>query len=213
MRLRKKNWSADIFAEYQDFVTKLADAEKGTWKKKLNNDKLILEIGSGKGDYWHQMAALYPDRMMIALERDYTACAIALKKCAQYQESNKHLIYGDLERLSDIFAEGEIMALHLNFSDPWPKNRHEKRRLTHPDKLKDYLKVLDDEGSLVLKTDNAGLFNYSVVSIGQNGFEMLEFDVDFRSKESSDPFTEYERKFHELGQPIYRALWRKKHVG
>lgn len=212
MRLRKKTWSPEIFETHAQYCVPVESAPKNQWKKVLDCETLHVEIGSGKGDYWHQLAELHPDRGFVALERDYTACAIALKKVEKYANRRKRLIYGDAKALSELFGTGEVDVIHLNFSDPWPKTRHEKRRLTYEDKLKDYDAVLSDTGRLVLKTDNRDLFNYSLVSVAQTYFVLEEVDVDFRSQQQEDPFTEYERKFHDLGQPIYRAVWRKRHV-
>ncbi len=211
MRLRKKTWSSDIFEQHADSLVNDFEKIKGSWKQELDTELLHVEIGAGKGDYWHQLAELYPERGIVAMERDFTATSIALKKLDEQPGSRKRMIYGDAEALHEMFADGEVDVIHLNFSDPWKKNRHEKRRLTYKTKLDDYYKVLSDKGEIWMKTDNVGLFNYSLVSVSNHKFELVEVDVDFRSHEDEDPFTEYERKFHEKGQPIFRAIWRKKH--
>lgn len=210
MRLRKKEWSSEVFETFADYTVTEFETIKGNWKEALGSELLHLEIGSGKGDYWHQLSALYPDRGIVAMERDFTASSIALKKLEKNPGDHKRFIYGDAENLNDMFAPGEVDVVHLNFSDPWPKKRHTKRRLTYKDKLDEYYSVLSDKGEIWMKTDNVGLFNYSLVSVGQHKFELVEVDVDFRIHEHEDPFTEYERKFHEMGQPIFRAIWRKK---
>lgn len=210
MRLRKKNWSEDVFAEFKEYWYPVENAPKGTWKKLLNKDILRIEIGSGKGDYWHKLGEQFPNEGIVAIEKDYTASSIALKKLATYENKNKRLIFGNASNLIDLFDENEVDYIHLNFSDPWPKGRHEKRRLTYASKLEDYKKVLAKDGYLIMKTDNVGLFNYSVVEITNAGFTLVELDVDFRSQEQEDPFTEYERKFHEMGQPIFRGVWKNE---
>lgn len=210
MRLRKKDWSSDIFEIEKDFVVKEFDAIKGNWKSVLDTDTLHVEIGAGKGDYWHKLAHANPTWGCVAMERDFTASSIALKKLEHYNEKRKRLIYDDAKNLSDMFAAGEVDVVHLNFSDPWKKNRHEKRRLTYKTQLDEYYDVLSDKGEIWMKTDNVGLFNYSLVSVGAHKFELVEVNVDFRASEHADPFTEYERKFHEMGQPIFRAIWRKR---
>lgn len=210
MRLRKKDWSSQVFEDASDYTVENFETIKGNWKKEIGNSMLHLEIGAGKGDYWHQLSELFDDRCIVAMERDYTASSIALKKLLENPRSNQRFIYGDAEKLSEMFAPGEVDVVHLNFSDPWPKSRHEKRRLTYKAKLDEYFEILTEEGEIWMKTDNVGLFNYSLVSVGAHKFELVEADVDFRSHEHEDPFTEYERKFHEKGQPIFRAIWRKK---
>lgn len=212
MRLRKKKWSSDVYDIYADIIVNEFDLIKGSWKASMNVEKLRLEIGSGKGDYWHQVANVYSPDGIIGMERDFTAGSIALKKCEVYGKERKRFIYNDAKDLSDMFGPKEIDIIHLNFSDPWPKKRHEKRRLTHPSKLELYENILTDSGELWLKTDNVGLFNYSVVTVTQYGFELIELNVDYRKTEQVDPFTEYERKFTDMGQPIFRAVWRKKYV-
>lgn len=210
MRLRKKEWSSDIFDIKKDFVVKEFEAIKGNWKKELGTDNLHVEIGAGKGDYWHKLAEQNPEWGCVAMERDFTASSIALKKLDTYPVGKKRLIYDDAKNLSEMFASGEIDVVHLNFSDPWKKARHEKRRLTHASKLDEYYEALSENGEIWMKTDNVGLFNYSLVSVGRHKFELVEVNVDFRASEHEDPMTEYERKFHEMGQPIFRAIWRKK---
>lgn len=210
MRLRKRTWSKDVFDQYKDYTVSDFKEIQGNWKNTLGVDLLHLEIGAGRGDYWHLLGEQYPERGIVAMEKDYTASSIALKKFNEYPSDKKRLIYDDAKGLSEMFGPHEIDVIHLNFSDPWPKTKHEKRRLTYKTKLDDYYNLLTDEGEIWMKTDNQGLFNYSLVSVGQHKFELVEVDVDFRKDEKDDPQSEYERKFVGLGQPIYRAIWRKR---
>lgn len=212
MRLRKKNWSEEVFEQYKDYIVEDYASVKGKWKEILATDFLHVEIGAGKGDYWHGLSSLYPERGIVALEKDYTASSIALKKMGENPGNRKRFIHDDAEKLTEMFGPKEVDVINLNFSDPWKKKRHTKRRLTYKTKLDDYYEVLADEGEIWFKTDNVGLFNYSLVSVGSHKFELVEVDVDFRSHEDPDPFTEYERKFHEKGQPIFRAIWQKKQL-
>lgn len=212
MRLRKRNWSQEVFDQYKDYTVSDFEEMKGKWKQTLDVDVLHLEIGAGRGDYWHQLAEQFPERGIVAMEKDYTASSIALKKFNEYPTFNKRFIYDDAKKLNDMFDVHEIDVIHLNFSDPWPKKRHEKRRLTYQTKLDDYYDVLTENGEIWMKTDNQSLFNYSLVSVGRHKFELIEVNVDFRKDEQDDPQSEYERKFVALGQPIYRAIWRKKNV-
>lgn len=210
MRLRKRVWSQDVFDQYKDYTVTDFEAMKGKWKQTLDVELLHLEIGAGRGDYWHLLAEQFPNRGIVAMEKDYTASSIALKKFNEYPRVNKRFIYDDAKKLSEMFEVHEIDVIHLNFSDPWPKVRHEKRRLTYKTKLDDYYDLLTESGEIWMKTDNQSLFNYSLVSVGQHKFELVEVNVDFRKEEQEDPQSEYERKFVGLGQPIYRAIWRKK---
>ena len=214
MRLRKKKWSEEIFALHKEILVSEFEDVKGKWKSLLDTNTLRLEIGSGKGDYWHGLAHMYPHDGIVALEKDYTASSIALRKLEDY--SKKRFILGDAKNLDEIFAAGELDVIHLNFSDPWPKTRHEKRRLTYDTKIKQYKKLLSEKGEVWMKTDNQGLFEYSLMSFSRHGFELVEVSLDFRKnidpENMIDPFTEYERKFVKQGQRIYRGIWRKKDV-
>lgn len=214
MRLRKKSWSGQVFELHKDVCIPDYETLKGTWKTHLDTQTIRLEIGSGKGDYWHGLGELYPDDGIIAMERDFTASSIALRKLETYGYGKKRFIYGDAMHLDKIFEAEEVSIIHLNFSDPWPKTRHEKRRLTHKDKLAEYHRILEPNGSIWMKTDNRQLFEYSLVHVSMNGFVLESVSLDFRNKDSEDddPYTEYERKFTDRGCPIYRAIWRKVNV-
>ena len=214
MRLRKKKWSDEVFTQHKDILVDEKQNLKGQWKQVLSTSKLRLEIGAGKGDYWLGLAEMYPEDGVIALEKDYTASSIALRKLREY--GKKRFIYGDAKNLDELFEVGELDVIHLNFSDPWPKTRHEKRRLTYDTKVKQYNRLLSDHGELWMKTDNQALFEYSLVNVSRFGFELVEVSLDFRKSidedDIIDPFTEYERKFMRNNQRIYRAIWRKQNV-
>lgn len=214
MRLRKKKWSDEVFTQHKDILVDEKQNLKGQWKQVLSTSKLRLEIGAGKGDYWLGLAEMYPEDGVIALEKDYTASSIALRKLREY--GKKRFIYGDAKNLDELFEVGELDVIHLNFSDPWPKTRHEKRRLTYDTKVKQYNRLLSDHGELWMKTDNQALFEYSLVNVSRFGFELVEVSLDFRKSVDEDdiidPFTEYERKFMRNNQRIYRAIWRKQNV-
>lgn len=214
MRLRKKKWSDEVFTQHKDILVDEKQNLKGQWKQVLSTSKLRLEIGAGKGDYWLGLAEMYPEDGVIALEKDYTASSIALRKLREY--GKKRFIYGDAKNLDELFEVGELDVIHLNFSDPWPKTRHEKRRLTYDTKVKQYNRLLSDHGELWMKTDNQALFEYSLVNVSRFGFELVEVSLDFRKEVDEDdiidPFTEYERKFMRNNQRIYRAIWRKQNV-
>lgn len=214
MRLRKKKWSEEVFTQHKDILVDEKQNLKGQWKQVLSTSKLRLEIGAGKGDYWLGLAEMYPEDGVIALEKDYTASSIALRKLREY--GKKRFIYGDAKNLDELFEVGELDVIHLNFSDPWPKTRHEKRRLTYDTKVKQYNRLLSDHGELWMKTDNQALFEYSLVNVSRFGFELVEVSLDFRKSVDEDdiidPFTEYERKFMRNNQRIYRAIWRKQNV-
>ena len=210
--MRKKPWSKGVYKQYENYWMEPSPIYQGKWKQKLNTDTLHLEIGAGKGDYWHGIAELHPKRAIVAIERDYTAGSIALRKIEEYENKNKMWIYGDAVDLLDVFAPLEVDVIHLNFSDPWTKKRYHKRRLTFSTQLDKYHEILSENGEIWFKTDNRLLFNDSVIYLDKHDFDLVEFDVDYRKDKHDDPITEYEQKFMDLGQAIYRGVWRKKNV-
>ncbi len=210
MRPRRKNWTIPLLnSEQARVLTKLPQTD---WKGNLHCDKLHLEIGAGKGDYWIEMAKLYPDDGWIAMEKVETIAGIALKKALETGNSlaSMRLINEDASKLNTLFSPHEIDVIHLNFSDPWPKKRHEKRRLTSPVYQSLYTELLTEGGLVIQKTDNVSLFNYSLVAM-QAYFNLIDVDVDYRQfPHPEDAMTEYETKFVGLKQPIFRAVYQKK---
>ncbi|MCT6831474.1 MAG: tRNA (guanosine(46)-N7)-methyltransferase TrmB, partial [Bacillus velezensis] len=159
------------------------------------------------------MAKQNPDINYIGIELFKSVIVTAVQKVKDSGAHNVRLLNIDAETLNDVFERGEIKRVYLNFSDPWPKNRHEKRRLTFKTFLKKYEEVMGETGEIHFKTDNRGLFEYSLKSFSEYGLLLTEVSLDLHN---SDPkgniMTEYEEKFSALGQPIYRAEveWRTK---
>lgn len=212
MRMRKKPWAKEMIASRTDCVITKPEEMAGKWQSKANG-KVVVEIGSGKGDYWIGMAHKYPDELWIAVEKSEDATAIALKKCLNDTLDNMKMIINDATDIKKWFAQNEVDRIHLNFSDPWPKKAHTKRRLTYGSFLDSYNYILKDDGLIVMKTDNVSLFEYSVPSFSQAGWLIKEMSVDYRRIEhNEDVITEYERNFMEKAQPIYRAVFMKKGV-
>lgn len=194
----------------QDVIVRNCETMAGKWHELLQKEELHVEIGSGKGDYWIKMSDLYPDAGWIGIEKNVNVAAIALKKVEDSEHLNRRFIVDDAQAIDTWFAENEIDVIHLNFSDPWPKKRASKHRLSHTSFLKRYEKILKNEGKLIMKTDNAKLFEFSVLEFQNNGWVMDEFSVDYRRDEHpEDVITEYETRFMNLNQPIYRAVWHK----
>ncbi|MDX8047473.1 tRNA (guanosine(46)-N7)-methyltransferase TrmB [Gracilibacillus sp. S3-1-1] len=207
MRARHKPWAEDYLKENDD-VVKLGAAEyKGKWQEEITDEKpLHVEIGTGKGQFIRGMAAQYPEVHFVGIEVVKSIIVSAVEKVKEAGSPNVTLINENAEDLLDIFEENEVDQIYLNFSDPWPKNRHEKRRLTYEAFLARYKHILKPDGELVLKTDNRGLFEYSVVSFSQFGCTVEEINVDLHAAEDpTNVMTEYEEKFSAKGQPIYRC--------
>lgn len=208
--MRKKSWAQPFLDQHPEYVIANPSDYKGKWETLLPQKMLHVEIGCGKGDYFIQMAQKYPEHSFIAIEKDRNVSAVAAKKALQENLPNTKMIVSDAAAICDWFAPKEVQILHLNFSDPWPKSGHSKRRLSHSAFLKQYETILADDGEIQMKTDNKSLFEYSLVEFSQNNWLLAEVSVDFRRMEQDDAMTEYERKFVGLQQPIYRLVVKKR---
>ncbi len=207
MRTRYNPQANDIIENFDRFIK---DREK--LQGILNIDKKIcIEIGMGKGDFISNMAKLNPDNVYIGIELSPQVLALAIKKLNRFEEENgialKNLYFMSFDalKLLDFFSENQVDVLYLNFSDPWPKKRHTKRRLTYKDFLENYKKVLKKDGIIEFKTDNRGLFEYSLVSMQNFGMEFIEVYLDLHKTEVFNVETEYEKKFSPFG-PIYKLV-------
>lgn len=207
MRTRYNPQANDIIENFDRFIK---DREK--LQGVLNTDKKIcIEIGMGKGDFISNMAKLNLDNVYIGIELSPQVLALAIKKLNRFEEENgialKNLYFMSFDalKLLDYFSENQVDVLYLNFSDPWPKKRHTKRRLTYKDFLENYKKVLKKDGIIEFKTDNRGLFEYSLVSMQNFGMEFIEVYLDLHKTEVFNVETEYEKKFSPFG-PIYKLV-------
>lgn len=207
MRTRYNPQANDIIESFDRYIK-----EREKLQNILNTDKKIcIEIGMGKGDFISNMAKLNPDNIYIGIELSPQVLALAIKKLNRFEEENgislKNLYFMSFDalKLLDYFNESQIDILYLNFSDPWPKKRHTKRRLTYKDFLENYKKVLKEDGIIEFKTDNRGLFEYSLVSMQNFGMEFIEVYLDLHKTEVFNVETEYEKKFSPFG-PIYKLV-------
>ena len=171
---------------------------------------LHLEIGCGKGDFAVGMAAKHPDCNLIAMERVPDVACIALEKAMAKKDTrpdNLRFLIGDAQTLTDRFLPHTVDRIYLNFSDPWPKKGYAKRRLTHRGFLETYRNLLVEGGTLYLKTDNEGLFDFSLEEFAACGLtvEWLSRDLHASEIAADNVMTEYERNFSEKGQVIYSA--------
>ncbi|WP_353989125.1 tRNA (guanosine(46)-N7)-methyltransferase TrmB [Pediococcus argentinicus] len=209
MRVRNKTWAEPLIEANRDrIVTKGADI-KGQWQNRFERKQPInIEVGMGKGQFIINMAKKYPEQNFIGIEVQKSVAAIALKNSLDLdiQLPNLQFLYADGAELTDYFENGEINKVYLNFSDPWPKTRHEKRRLTFKTFLKVYETILVDHGELEFKTDNMGLFEFSLTSLNNYGmtYEGVWLNLHDSSENEQNVETEYEQKFSAMGQPIYK---------
>lgn len=209
MRVRNKPWAPKLIAEHPEMVVENGQAYKGKWHERFAKQQpLWIEVGTGKGQFIINMAKKYPQYNFIGIEIQKTVVAIALKNALAEELPNLQFLNADGAELTDYFADGEVDQLFLNFSDPWPKTRHEKRRLTYKSFLKVYEQILVEHGKLEFKTDNQGLFEYSLTSLNNYGmiFEGVWLDLHNSPENEDNVETEYEHKFSEKGQPIYKLV-------
>lgn len=209
MRMRNKPWVNDYLNDYDNDILVQPDSLKGKWRQLLNVDEIHVEIGCGKGDYWIEMARRNPNQGWIAIEKERNCAAMALKKAEISALENIRFILADAEMINQWFDDQEVDYIHLNFSDPWPKKRNTKKRLTYDSFLDSYASILGKNGCIIMKTDNKKLFEYSLINM-QSTWIMVNVSVDFRSEKQDDAITEYENRFMIEQKPIYRAVWRKR---
>ncbi|MEK4426657.1 tRNA (guanosine(46)-N7)-methyltransferase TrmB [Solibacillus sp. FSL K6-1523] len=207
MRLRHKPWAVEFIDAHTDVVIPNPEAHKTKWREVFGNDNPVhIEVGTGKGQFVLGMALQNPDINYIGIELFDSVIVCALEKVIEAEKpANLRLLKVNGEKLEEFFEKGDVNRVYLNFSDPWPKARHAKRRLTHEGFLKLYENVLIDNGEIHFKTDNRGLFEYSLVSMNEYGMALNYVSLDLHAEMPEDNvMTEYEEKFSSLGQPIYR---------
>ncbi|MDN6626774.1 MAG: tRNA (guanosine(46)-N7)-methyltransferase TrmB [Pisciglobus halotolerans] len=207
MRLRNKPNAPEILASYPQYVPQKPENLKGSWKKKFKNKRSIhIEVGTGKGKFIHGMAKLHPDINFIGVELQASVVIRALEKQIEEPLPNLQLLHVSGGELTQYFDSNEVDRIYLNFSDPWPKNRHEKRRLTYKTFLAVYEDILVTSGEIHFKTDNQGLFEYSLVSFSKYGMVLQSVCLDLHnSNYEGNIMTEYEEKFSAKGNRIYRT--------
>lgn len=205
MRMRNKPWAEDYLLEHRDIVSiDLSQKDNITsWFEKVQ--PIHIEVGSGMGRFITEMAKAHPEINYIGIERDKNVMIRIVEKAIEQDIKNLRLLTVDAEKLTEIFNPGEIDRIYLNFSDPWPKTRHAKRRLTHGNFLSVYKTILKDDGEIHFKTDNQGLFEFSIESMSQFGMKLKNINLNLHDNEPADNIkTEYEEKFSAKGFRINR---------
>jgi len=183
------------------------DDLRSRWLNEFVFDELYVELGCGKGLFTVEMAKRCPDKLFVALEKVTNVIVIALERAKQEKLQNVRYINGFADDLPDFFAEGEVSRLYINFCDPWPAKRHEKRRLTGWRFLELYKPALRQGGEIHFKTDNLSLFEYSLREFDRCGFTLINISRDLHKDGIVDVMTDYEMKFYEQGKPIYEAVY------
>ena len=212
MRIRKKPHTAEKLKQFTDFVI---DNEKlngigGHWAELFGGEsarKLYVELGTGKGDFITQIAEKFPDINFLGLEVEATVVLAAARKVHEKNLSNVRLAIFDINRIAEIFADGEVDRFYINFCDPWHKKRHAKRRLTHVRFLEMYRKILKAGSEIHFKTDNRALFDFSLEQFNAAGWKVRDVNFDLHADEPLDNIrTEYENKFSAQGVKINRCI-------
>lgn len=206
MRLRHKPWALEKLQNHPEYVPQRAENLRGQWQSRFPKEQPIhIEVGSGKGRFITEMAKAHPDINYISIEIQTSVIVCVLEHQLREQLPNLQILHADGRDLGLYFAPGEIDRVYLNFSDPWPKKRHEKRRLTSSAFLAQYASILVPNGEIHFKTDNQGLFEYSLASMSQYGMHFKQVWLDLHQSDFADNIqTEYEMKFAARGQRIYR---------
>lgn len=205
MRLRHvKNAFEDLANDTKYFVLNPKDYH-GKWSLEVfkNNNPIHIEIGCGKGQFMMGLAKYFPDINFIAIEKYDSVLVRCLEKVSQDDIPNLKLVLLDALMLKEVFDKGEVEEIYLNFSDPWPKTRHAKRRLTSYIYLDIYRNILASDGAIIQKTDNRSLFESSLESLSQNDWYLTNISLDLHKTDLFNITTEYEDKWSPKG-PIYR---------
>ncbi len=209
MRLRNIEGARDVIAE-SSLVIHEPEKEKGRWKEVFGNDHpLRVEIGMGKGKFIHALAAQNPRINYLGIEKYSSVLLRALQKMEAEPLPNLLFIRMDAEDITEVFDREEVDRIYLNFSDPWPKDRHAKRRLPSREFLSRYNQILKKDGVLEFKTDNKDLFDFALEELSPAGWEALKVTFDLHHDAEmmeGNIMTEYEEKFSSKGNPIYKYI-------
>ncbi|MBC2208523.1 tRNA (guanosine(46)-N7)-methyltransferase TrmB [Listeria seeligeri] len=206
MRVKHKPWAKDRLQEFPAIYIENPEELKGKWQEVFgNNNPIHIEIGSGKGQFVSGMAKANPNINYIGIEMIESVLVSALDKAIEADVPNLRLVARDAKLLEECFEKGEIAQIYLNFSDPWPKKRHTKRRLTNPTFLTIYERLLPEAGEIHFKTDNRSLFEYSLVAFSEYNMLLTFVSLDLHNSDYEGNIkTEYEEKFSAKGFLIYR---------
>ncbi len=212
MRLRNVPGSRDVIKE-SEYCIHEPERYKGRWKEVFGNDApLYIEIGMGKGRFLMDNAGKYPDINFIGIEMYSSVLVRGIEKARELYEDrdrNFWFIRMDATYINDVFAPGEVDRIYLNFSDPWPKDRHAKRRLTSSIFLKRYEQILSRGAHVEFKTDNEDLFGFSLEEAERAGWKVTAFSRDLHHDplmNEGNIMTEYEEKFSNMGNPIFKMI-------
>ena len=209
MRLRNVPGAREMIA--RDLLASNDEQEqkgfKGHWREKFGNDHPIhIEVGMGKGQFLMTLAGMHPEINYVGIEKYSSVLVRALEKAHAYEGNNVFFLRMDAEDLTEVFAENEVERISLNFSEPWPKDRHAKRRLTSRQFFARYDQILTGDGQVIFKTDNQMLFDFSLEEVEAAGWQLEGVTRDLHHSQflEGNVMTEYEQRFVKRNKPICR---------
>lgn len=216
MRLRNISGSRDVIAQ-SPYVVQKPQEEKGKWSELFGNDNpIFVEIGMGKGKFLHTLAELHPERNYVGIEKYSSVLLRAIQKQEQREAANLKLLRMDAEEITEVFGRGEVAGVYLNFSDPWPKDRHAKRRLPSAQFLARYDEIVSEGGFVEFKTDNRPLFDFALEQLDESAWKADTVTYDLHADEAlmaGNVMTEYEEKFSAAGNPICKYILTRRPQG
>jgi tRNA (guanine-N7-)-methyltransferase len=201
LRLRRQKHAKDFILQHELLIQDPA-CYRGKWNEIFSQGPIYLEIGMGKGRFLADCALRFPENNYIGLEVIEEMIMIAMKRLKDQQPANLRYLWTNANNLSEIFAPGEVKEIFLNFSDPWPKKKHHKRRLTATSFLDIYRQILPPEGQIHYKTDDRDFYFWSLEKFAEAGWNILTKSESLELK-PDEVMTEYEERFRAKGQPIY----------
>lgn len=206
--MRKKKNGEKRMEACSDILIDTPEEQKGEWKKLAGEREIYAEIGCGKGRFILETARRNPDKFFIGFEKIADVIVLAMEKIKEAELANVVFVCGDAEKLPEIFEESELDGIYLNFSDPWPKKRHAKRRLTYVSFLEKYKSVIKNGGKIFFKTDNRPLFDFSLEQFAEADIPLSDVTNDLHNSEyeKDNIHTEYEDNFSAKGFTINRLV-------
>ena len=205
MRTKYKQWAVDYVDEHPDIALQKFDKSDKFFQEK----PVIFEVGSGKGDFISAISLAHPEYNYLAIEKVKTVAGIMCKKLVEQGNENVKVFPWSVELIFDSIDEGFVNSIYLNFSDPWPKKKHEKRRITYLSFLNDYYRILREGGHLYFKTDIDDLYLYTREEIKLTKFKVVSDEENYEFDSETDYITEYENKFRSVGKSIHRIILEK----
>lgn len=205
MRTKYKQWAVDYVDQHPEIAIQKVDINSDFFQEK----PVIFEIGAGKGDFIAAISLAHPEYNYLAIERVKTVAGMMCKKLVEQGNKNVMVFPWNAELLFDEIKEGFVHSIYVNHADPWPKARHEKRRLTYITFLEQYYRILRKGGRLYIKTDNDGLYEYTKEELKLTKFKLISDEENYQFDSETDFITEYENKFRSVGKSIHRIILEK----